>query len=347
MFFIRFNIKKVSITFLFSIFIFSFLQAQDRSNYALLWEIQHKNDTKKSYLFGTMHLKDNRVFGFRDAFLPALNASEVFAVELNPETLEMDLEKINLFKDLSSKYKEILDSDDYERLRQKIKDKTGDELDELSVNDPDYLESIFRTDIYKEDDKDIFLDLYLYQIAASLDKEIDGLEELKDQMIDYTTLSDEKVKKTVLDLINYSDEEYVSQIEKMIEVYVSGDLDKIDAFIKTYSGYDAILGKRNKVMVASITSIIEDKSLFAAIGAAHLPGETGVINLLRKEGYTVNKVENVFTGLSNNFVIKPNLDAWNSYTDVLHGYTLSQPSSVHKIEIGEEVGKEAFVDLKS
>ncbi|MEP0264328.1 TraB/GumN family protein [Dokdonia sp.] len=347
MFFIRFSIKKISITFLFSIFVFSFLQAQDRSDYALLWEIQHKGDTKKSYLFGTMHLKDKRVFDFSDAFLPALKASEVFALELNPETLEMDLEKIKLFKDLSSKYKEILDSDDYERLRQKIKDKTGDDLDELPVNDPDYLESIFRPDLDKEDDKDIFLDLYLYQIAASLDKEIDGLEELKDQMTDYTTLSDEKVKNTVLELINYSDEEYVSQIEKMIEVYVSGDLNKIDAFIKSYSGYDAVLEKRNKVMVASITSIIEDKSLFAAIGAAHLPGETGVINLLRKEGYTVKKVENVFTGLSNNFVIKPNLDAWDSYTDVLHGYTLNLPASVQKIEIGEEDGKEAFVDLKS
>lgn len=346
MFFIRFGIKKIGITFLFSIFVFSFIHAQDRSDYALLWEIQHKNDTKKSYLFGTMHLKDKRVFDFSDALLPAIKGSEVFALELNPETLEIDLGKVDLFKNFTSKYKEILDSDDYETLRQKVKDKTGDELEELSANDPDYLESVFRPDLDKEDDKDIFLDLYLYQIAASLEKEIDGLEELKDQMIDYSTLSNEEVKNTVLDLINYSDEEYVLQIEKMIEVYVSGDLDRIDAFIKLYSDYDAILEKRNRVMVASIKSITEDKSLFAAIGAAHLPGETGVINLLRKEGYTVKKVESVFTGASNNFVIKQNLDDWGSYSDTLQGYTLKQPVSVQKIELGEEENG-AYADLKS
>lgn len=347
MLFVRFTIHKISLSLLFFLFVSSCIYAQDRSNYALLWEIQHKDDSKKSYLFGTMHLKDKRVFDFSDALLPAIKQSEVFALELNPETIEKDLDGIDLYKDFSAKYKEILDEEDYERLKQKIKEKTGDELEDLYANDPDYLESVFRPDLDKEDDKDIFLDLYLYQIAASLDKEIDGLEELEDQITDYSTTTDEELKEGILELINYSEEEYRENLNEMIDVYVSGDLSKIDTFIKTYSGYDDVLERRNRVMVTSIASITKNKSLFAAIGAAHLPGETGVINLLREEGYTVKKVENIFTGASNNFVIQPKLDEWVSYTDSLHGYTLRQPSSVQKIELGESEEKDAYVDLKS
>jgi len=347
MIFMRITIKKINFTLLFFLFAFSCIHAQDRSNYALLWEIQHKDDSKKSYVFGTMHLKDKRVFDFNDALLPAIKQSEVFALELNPETLGKDISRIDLINDFSSKYKEILDEEDYEKLRQKIKEKTGDELEDLYTNDLDYLESIFRPDIEKEDDKDIFLDLYLYQVAASLGKEIDGLEELKDQITDYSKTSDEELKNGVIDLLNYSDEEYREQLNKMIEVYVSGDLTRIDAFIKKYEGYDDILEKRNRVMVTSIKSITENKSLFAAIGAAHLPGDTGVINLLKEEGYTVKRVDNVFTGLSNDFIIKPNLDEWISYTDSLSGYTVNQPASVQKIELGEIEEEKAFVDLKS
>lgn len=347
MLFVRFTIHKISLSLLFFLFVSSFVYAQDRSNYALLWEIQHKDDSKKSYLFGTMHLKDKRVFDFSDALLPAIKQSEVFALELNPETIEKDLNGIDLYKDFSAKYKEILDEEDYERLKQKVKEKTGDELEDLYANDPDYLESVFRPDLDKEDDKDIFLDLYLYQIAASLDKEIGGLEKLEDQITDYSTTTDEEIKEGVLELINYSEEEYRENLNEMIDVYVSGDLSKIDAFIKTYSGYNDILEKRNRVMVTSIASITKNKSLFAAIGAAHLPGETGVINLLREEGYTVKKVENIFTGASNNFVIQPKLDEWVSYTDSLQGYTLRQPASVQKIELGDTEEKDAYVDLKS
>ena len=41
-----------------------------------------------------------------------------------------------------------------------------------------------------------------------------------------------------------------------------------------------------------LKELLPEKSILIAVGAGHLPGEKGVINLLRKEGYEVTPVEN-------------------------------------------------------
>ena len=60
--------------------------SQDRTNYELLWEIKHKTGNKKSYLFGTLHLKDARAFKFSDSVIPAIKKSEMFALEVHPDS---------------------------------------------------------------------------------------------------------------------------------------------------------------------------------------------------------------------------------------------------------------------
>jgi uncharacterized protein YbaP (TraB family) len=51
------------------------------------------------------------------------------------------------------------------------------------------------------------------------------------------------------------------------------------------------LDVRNKNWIPVIESQIKVNSTFIAVGAAHLPGENGVINLLKMKGYTVEPVK--------------------------------------------------------
>ena len=48
---------------------------------------------------------------------------------------------------------------------------------------------------------------------------------------------------------------------------------------------------RNKKWMNHIPTYIANKSTFIAVGALHLPGKDGLINLLREAGYTVEQVE--------------------------------------------------------
>lgn len=52
----------------------------------------------------------------------------------------------------------------------------------------------------------------------------------------------------------------------------------------------AMLDKRNSNWVNQIPELMKNKSTFIAVGAAHLAGEQGVINLLKKAGYKVKSV---------------------------------------------------------
>ena len=83
--------------------------------------------------------------------------------------------------------------------------------------------------------------------------------------------------------------------EKLQNAYRRGDLDLMDSLDLLMERSDAFrekfLYRRNEIQANSIDSIIRHASLFAGVGAAHLPGRRGVIELLRKKGYTLRPVK--------------------------------------------------------
>ncbi|HEX2607399.1 MAG TPA: TraB/GumN family protein, partial [Flavisolibacter sp.] len=53
-----------------------------------------------------------------------------------------------------------------------------------------------------------------------------------------------------------------------------------------------LLYNRNANWAKKLDGLLEQNSLVVAVGAGHLPGEKGVISLLRKAGYKVEPVKN-------------------------------------------------------
>ncbi len=87
------------------------------------------------------------------------------------------------------------------------------------------------------------------------------------------------------------------QMKEMFEAYKSQDLKKLeDLMVETDPGMavfiDLLLYNRNMNWVKKLKSLMAERSLVIAVGAGHLPGDKGVINLLKKEGYKVTPVEN-------------------------------------------------------
>ncbi len=83
----------------------------------------------------------------------------------------------------------------------------------------------------------------------------------------------------------------------MEELYRSQDLDAMasmlnDAEITSGENKDLLLDQRNRNWVVKLKELMKDKSLFVAVGAGHLPGNQGVLELLRKEGYKVKPLLN-------------------------------------------------------
>ncbi len=81
----------------------------------------------------------------------------------------------------------------------------------------------------------------------------------------------------------------------MLSVYLEQDLDKLEEFITSteeYADYEElIMNVRNRRWVPELQQMMAEQSVFAAVGAGHLFGEKGVLNLLAEEGYEVRQVE--------------------------------------------------------
>jgi uncharacterized protein YbaP (TraB family) len=143
------------------------------------------------------------------------------------------------------------------------------------------MEQVIMTEAKKSDKKIKGLETMAYQ-AGVLDSIPYKLQ--AEQLVSYI----DNIKK------NGSDDK---ELDEMMSAYMSQDLHKLEELmLKSDMGIgnftDVLLFNRNRNWVAKLKELLPEKKLVIAVGAGHLPGEKGVINLLRKAGYTVTPIEN-------------------------------------------------------
>ncbi|MDF2433859.1 MAG: hypothetical protein JWP44_3490, partial [Mucilaginibacter sp.] len=310
---------------LFSLSAFS----QQKNNYSLLWKITGNGLSKPSYLFGTMHVKDKRVFNFSDSVMRCIQSCKQFALEVHPDTITHMMFSLLQSKDTSRNIDKLLSKEQYEQLAKRFKAKNGYEMGKA---DPMLLESLMNNED-KADDQVSFIDAYLYGIARTLNKDIRGLEDANMQFDEYFKSRD-AIKERLLDLIDDNTVMVKDEVtEEMIKIYSTGDLNAIFQYIQQHSIVDSEFVERNKVMANSIIKYMTAEPLFTAIGVAHLPGTEGVIALLRKAGYTVTQVKADFTGVANTFHIDYMKMNWPEYRDENKGYTVNFPGTPSKFPL--------------
>ncbi|AFL82490.1 hypothetical protein Aeqsu_3052 [Aequorivita sublithincola DSM 14238] len=338
-----------TIRFLFlAIFIFfnlNTLIAQDRKDYGLLWEIKHKDSNKKSYLFGTIHVKDNRAFQFSDSVIPAIKNSEMFALEINPDSVYTDFGRNYVSKESENVFKKILSKEDYERLKVRFQKVNKTDLDSFPISHPQLIESMLTKEQNKPDDRRTFLDAYLYGIAFNNNKEITGLEKIEDQIPLQKDLDEKDLKKSILNILDSSGPDLNKQLEELILIYYDGNIDNILNYVDSFGPADKIMVSRNNVMVNSLDKIMQNKTVFAAVGTAHLPGKNGMLELLTKKGYTVRKMGASFNDEEQQFAIKPNTDRWQINTDESLGYSVLTPTKPIPLKIGDNYEMLTSTDL--
>jgi uncharacterized protein YbaP (TraB family) len=298
-----------------------------KADYKLLWKIEGKSLSKPSYLFGTMHLYDDRVFDFSDSVLLKLNESSAFAIEVHPDSVVSIVFKMLLNGSKENKFKEMLSPREYEEIDSLVQLRSGYTLEKL--RSPLLARMMIEKKIGKKD-KSLFLDAYLYSLARNSGKKILGLENAKDQLETLAPRTSKAIRESLLQQTDNSNNKYS---EQLISIYQQGNLDEIDAFLKksmqsdpTY--YKRLLTDRNLIMVESIEKYIQQANTFIAVGAGHLPGEEGIIRLLQKKGYKVTPVKSAFTGMAKKFKAEKAEYDWETYKIDKAGYSVQTPTSL-------------------
>lgn len=300
------------------IFLASGIQAQSskikNGKYpSLLWEITGNGAKKPSYLFGTMHVSSKMVFNLSDSFYLAIRNADVVALETNPESWQEDMFNFNVdnaySNPFSSGYRNA--PEEYLTINTLKKQKYEGLLEAALASNPSMINNLlYRTYSERNNDfeEDTYLDLYIFQIGKKWGKKVLGVERYAESMrlameAYMDAMKDKNKKEKSFDL----DDDF--SYSKLQDAYRTGNLDLLDTINKVNSLSPAFdekfLYKRNDIQAESIDSILRNhQTLFVGVGAAHLPGERGVIEILRRKGYKLRPVK---MGLRNS-LFKENIE---------------------------------------
>ena len=271
---------------------------------SLLWEISGNGLKKPSYLFGTMHVSDKLAFHLGDSFYTAIKSADVVALETNPESWQDDYSQSVFFRgrrsgnSLLNLYSNRWEwPADHMRITSFAIDRYEETIKAALAVEPSMINGmLYRTYGRQAEDfeEDTFLDMYIFQTGKKLGKRVSGVENFQESeklvMEAYKAmLRDQNKKKR-----SYDYEGMMTNPKKVEDAYRKGDLDLLDSLESLTVFSDAFqekfLYKRNEIQANNIDSIIKKMSLFVGVGAAHLPGKRGVIELLRQKGYTMRPV---------------------------------------------------------
>ena len=132
--------------------------------------------------------------------------------------------------------------------------------------------------------------------AKKVDREIKGLETAEFQAGLFDSIP---YKQQAKELLNYIDsiDKFKKSTEELVEVYKKQDLKKIEELTtKSESGLedylDLLVYGRNRRWIQSLNFILRTKPTLIAVGAGHLPGDQGMLSLLKKAGFVVKPIPN-------------------------------------------------------
>lgn len=265
----------------------------------LLWEITGNGLQKPSYLFGTMHILCDQDATLSPNLKKAIKDVQVIYFELDMDDMNelmgaMKYLRMNDGKKLS----DLLTKEEYERVDNYFKShKMAMPLSFMSRFKPYFITSLIGEQVMTcDNEKKNGMEQQIMQESKQYEKEIKGLETAEFQAGLFDSIPYEKQAK---DLVAYIDsiDNYKKVTLEMVDVYRKQDLKRMDSLVqKSDPGLekymDLLLYGRNRRWVASMPDIMGPRSALFAVGAGHLTGEQGVINLLKKKGYTLTPLKN-------------------------------------------------------
>lgn len=273
-----------------------------QTNAQLLWKISGNGLKKPSYLFGTHHLAPLSILDSIPAFNDAFSSCPIVYGEIvigDKEAIKKDTKKNyeSMIAPPDSTLDLLLSEHLYKKLdsiTQKNMNLTADQIKKLKPA-AIYIQLIMIKSLkyFKDFNLNEQLDEVIQRRALSANKQIRSFETSQQQS---NILYDTPIKKqleTLKAIIKLYDEcdQYIKRTK---EAYMTQDINTLinllnnETFGLNDNNPKNSSDERNLNWNEQLKEILpKDEPIFIAVGAGHLPGKNGLIELLRKQGYTV------------------------------------------------------------
>jgi uncharacterized protein YbaP (TraB family) len=270
---------------------------QDQKNF--LWKVQSEGNTV--YVLGSIHVMRQEDYPLHENIEDAFRKSDILAVEANINDIaKIDLQTLMekaLYPE-NETLKDHVSQETYEILKKET-ERLGLPLMLLERQKPWFLAlSLTSMEILKLGLNPSYgIDMH-FMSEASGKKKIVELESLEYQFDLLSSFDDDEQESFLLYTLR--DLKVLEQeLQSMIDAWKSGDTETLESIMKkSTSGdidmssvYEKLITERNRNMAGKIEEYLEDdKTYFIIVGAGHLVGKKGIIEILKDKGYTVKQL---------------------------------------------------------
>ncbi len=295
----KFSWLTLATVFGFTTFAQSPKKNTTNTNNTLLWRISGKNITQPSYLFGTMHMLCADDIALSDSLTAAIKKANAVYLELDMDNLfEMmgAMTKMKMRNDTT--LSDLLTAQEYKKVKTWFTQNSKLlPFSMLETYKPLLAASLMMEQQTGECDKIISMEQLIMAEAKNHSVDIKGMETMAYQMSIFDSIPYQFQAQQLVKMIDDGDKENDgNEMKKITDAYRSQELNKMEEMTvtdKSISGFtEILLYKRNEAWSIKLNELLAGKSLVIAVGAGHLPGNRGLINLLRKNGYKVEPVRN-------------------------------------------------------
>ena len=271
-------------------------KAQQAAEKTLLWRISGNGLQAPSYVFGTIHMICADNIQLSDSLVKAIDRADGVYLELDMDNfMEMvgAVRKMKMRGDTT--LADLLSEKDYEQVRVFFQEQGGP----LPFSMLETMKPLLAASTVMENavscDKSVAMEQLIMKEAKKSRKEIKGLETMAYQLSIFDSIPYRLQAEQLAAYVksHHSKDDAKKEFAEM----ESQDLSKMeqltledDMGIARFT--ELLLFNRNRNWVTKMEGIMKDRALVFAVGAGHLPGDQGVLNLLKRKGYKVEPVQN-------------------------------------------------------
>lgn len=289
----------------------------NNANAQLLYKISGKGLDKPSYIVGTYHLAPA-------SFVESIPGANRILVSVDQVCGEVDMNEINSTENMQKMMEammlpegqslsDILTSEEMDKLNAYLRKILGVDLtnpmiaEQMGKMTPVSLSTTLELMTYMKETPGFnpaaLIDEYFQKEAIKKGKPIIGLETVDFQIqILYKSSTLDRQKEGLFCSID-KEEEYSKLKKELTEAYFAQNIEELQAVMEqeydiacgdieeTEKEMELVLYGRNEDWIKKMPAIMSEKSTLFVVGAGHLPGDRGVLKLLKDNGYKVKAVK--------------------------------------------------------
>lgn len=274
----------------------------------LLWKVSGNGLARPSYILGTHHMAPASMIDEIPGINIAIEGCDIVVGEIEKDSLVSQTAQMRMAQSMIAPPDSTLDKlftpDEYaivEQVFNKYFGSMGVKLNQMKTLKPNaistQLQAMQAIRYFPNFDANNLIDVAVQERANELGRPSAGLETLQEQidLLFNTPLTEQA--QGLLEACK-QDDKFLEMSVALSEAYASQDLDRIFTVMsesvegeENEDAMDALLYDRNRAWVPKLIEMMPERACLVCVGAGHLPGPQGVLQLLRDRGYTVEPMQ--------------------------------------------------------